>query len=833
MAESLPSLLGVPTVSNSNTDTGVDIVVVIDRSGTMPKTDPNNLALTATKMLAEISSVDVAGTMGGVNMALITYGYSILTNTNGFYDISDKQQLQEFEAAVMENEAVNVWEDTNTGLALDTAYQLIQAQRAKHPDHVFAIVLLSDGEVDIATSDGFLNDYFPSEKDAIRRDFKGYSQSGQTNFPDWRTECETRTQESIAVAERTAEGLAQDGIKLHCIGIKSEDFVRLGTDMQKWVETTGGVYDTVDSIDGLSDKIFSLYQQINRQAQMTRKTIGNGRPAEFDVGEGVLQVNISVKPQIADISTCSVSYTTPDNQSGQYPLTQDNCTNYDNAAEPYSILKLTSPKAGHYTIGINDNEAHEYDLVIVSIYDLKLQMLPVTPVSNGEITQFKLEVTKDGTPYYDVNQIPTLTILDAAGNELMQSMPLSWNDSEKLYEGTFTASQAGSYQAYAKLNTQKAENISERIGFEVTAAPIRPLHGIGDIAFTGHAVVATNANGEAVNGYAPYEMPYSHLESCFENLDHRVITGYRFSITDAQGGDATHIVSFEDTGDRLILTPKQATNGTLNLTLQAEYDSTVSDPVTGTVMVEDAQAPVALSAAGQRVETDLGEKSGLLPMKPEVVYNNLSNWFVEPNANDGEGFAVRVEVTGQDGAPTKALEASIASDALSISGMEEGDALVRVIATSTDGSSAEVTLTVTVVNKLKNYIMLGAVVLGAILLMVIIIVAIGNMKKPKFSDAVLSISLYDDGDVAEGTAMLRRYGKKEVKLSTICSANHIQMGAMRSALDKIIIKPAKGGGIIVRRNAKGGKKESTLRPMDNWKVELGDDREIELDYDEN
>ena len=140
----------VPAMAD-NTDpngTGLDVVILIDRSGTMNSTDPSGIALAATKMFADrCNSRDNS-------VAVVTYGYEILTETD-FYDLSSNGKVDQLRSEVDKCVIQDRSEDTNTGMALEHVYNKIAARRAQFPNHTFAILVISDGKIDIGDSKAF------------------------------------------------------------------------------------------------------------------------------------------------------------------------------------------------------------------------------------------------------------------------------------------------------------------------------------------------------------------------------------------------------------------------------------------------------------------------------------------------------------------------------------------------------------------------------------------------------------------------------------------------------------------------------------------------------
>ena len=145
------------------------------------------------------------------------------------------------------------------------------------------------------------------------------------------------------------------------------------------------------------------------------------------------------------------------------------------------------------------------------------------------------------------------------------------------------------------------------------------------------------------------------------------------------------------------------------------------------------------------------------------------------------------------------------------------------------------TFDLSVKNLFQFYLIIAGGALGVLLLIIIIIVAVIKKGKPAFSrTATLVVQVDCDGDMSDGVSKLGRYGKKPVKLSTICSNCRIDTFSMRGVLDKVLVAPRKKGGIEVSYNIKGvGKKTIVMNSMDDRTIELDSDgdRLIELSYD--
>ena len=817
----LCAALAVPAWAANNADTGVDIVMVIDRSGSMNSTDKNNMALRATNALADISSVGAAGSNSGVNMAVIGYGYQILGTTSGFLNVSDPDELRMLKEAVDKVAPIpDGNEDTNTGLALQTAYHMIEQQRIDHPNHTFAVVLLSDGEVRIGDSKAFKT-----------------ARSANKSLND-KEETEKSRQAGTAVAEK----LKNDGIKLHCIGIKDSSYKgkdRLGTDMRDWALSTGGIYEVAESSDQISDIMSRLYKEINPQVEVGTYEITEDHPAEFDVENGVLQVSVQIEPGIANTATLEVSR---QDASGSYQrlpasdYTVDTDTSQQNTKgnstnQSYSVVKIMSPRAGHYRIAIHDTGKYTYKVTTFTIYDLQMNLAPVAPTENGQPVALTLNVKKDGSPFHEQNLPPIATVLDDHGNKAGEVM-LDWDDVNSIYIGEFTPDHSGIYTVSCILKTQYAENHSNTEQFEVTRTSIKCVTpALSDIQFTGHALEWYDENGDTHPGYAPVSIGFDDIQKLYENRDSFPISDFNFLL--ASGAQIVEVEK-DATARCFRITPIQ--QGTTELSFDMEYELGRTDPVTCKVEVVDAQAGLSLSTDASQWMDITHKIEAFLPSDFEETITNASACFEEPNAADGESFTVAVSVGDGDGKATDIVEAELVGDTLRLRGLKAGECQVKLTGTSYDGSTQDVTFKVEVVDRVRKIIMFSGIGLGAIILLALIIALVVKAKKPPFArTSVLNITLNSEDDTEEGSALLVRYGKNPVKLSQVCTQNGIHMGTFRNVLEKIVLSPRKNGGIQAHCGFKGARtKDVILQPMDSYVIEIDQSgvRTVELEYDE-
>lgn len=805
-----------PAVS-SGQDTGIDIVMVIDRSGSMNNTDRTNMALAATRTLAKISSTGQEGSKSGVNMALVAFGYDIVGQSYTFHNVSDPVELGILQTELDNVARISRDEDTNTGKALQVAYTMIKNQRKKHPDHSFAVVLLSDGAVDVGDSQAFR----------------------EARDKDRSLTAEAEEERSRKLGDDVANGLKNEGIQLHCIALRDPGYsgsATLGPEMQRWSEgITGGMYTILNNSSQIQEAMNNLYKRINKQADMAADIITPNHPARFQVSDGVLQVSVQITPGIDQVNRLDIKRKGRDGNTVQLRNNTDYTVvtsqpQLDTQGNPSgmsdSTIRFISPPAGEYTISIVDTKEYSYDVTIYTIRDLLMELEPVNTVENGFPAEFVLNVKKDGTEFHDDTIDPIAMVSDTSGN-IVDQVKLSWNDADKNYHGSYMTTVSGTFSVQVVMTTQFAENISNIQEFNVTRTKIKVRRdALNNIVFSDHAVEWTDQNGERHPGYSSKQIRFDDIQQCYENIENYPVQDFNYSIS---SGSAVRV---EKDADRQVFSIIPVQMGTARLEFTMSYELGRTDAVRCEVAVNDSQAPLLLTSAASQSEGMKSTIEAFLPTDYNEILSGVGSFFEEPNANDGEGFRLECAI---EGGKEGGAESRIENDRLEVRGIKAGTYTATITATSYDGSSQSISTRVEIIDRKQRFIFIGAIALAVLVLIAVIIAIISAASKPPFKRSVLNITLDIDGETYEGSSLMLRYGKKAIKLSALCQQNGIFMGSCRSILDKIVVKPRKNGGINVHCGFKGAQtKDIILQSMDGHIIELDQSggRTVELEYDE-
>lgn len=759
-------LAAVPAMAAADPDAaGLDVVILIDRSGTMRSTDPSSIALAATKMFADRCN------SRNNSVAVVTYGYDILTETD-FYDLSSNGKVDQLRAEVDGCTIQDGSEDTNTGMALEYVYNKIAARRASFPNHQFAVLVISDGKIDIGDSQAFKAD---------------------DNYPDKGEATQSMLiQQSQSVGAATAQTCASEGIPIYCLGIYSQKSNLLGDDMSNWSDVTGGMYRDTNDINDVYNIIREMYLDMTGNPDSIPVTDGM-----FSIPDNALEANVEIVPSVA---------------VGRMTLSRPDGTQVDlSGADPdvkiredsqYTMVKLTRPQSGDWTLSFSDGVSRALTVYVTCNLDLSMQLIvPETSYNQTPVT-LQLSATKQKTPYYDPAQPAELTVTSDQTGAVVAQGNMTWNAAEGLYEYSFTPTDQGSYSIHAQITTDEMTNVATA-RLNVTPRPVTLAQTLGDYAFSGHLLSA----------YAPYEQ-VADLRLYFNDPDHRGIVGYEVELSEY---DFISAVADNATG-KLTYTALKATVNPITVTVYAiDGLNERSEPLTGTVTVLDGQHAITLSLDNP-APTGTIKLRGMLPEKQgKTVLTALSSYFREPNEIDGEFIA---SITAVETSSDPAVEVSVVNDELVLRGLKAGSGSVTVTALSSDGSTAEFIIPVQVISLTTTILLICLVTLLVLALIALAIYLVVQANKPAYrSMASLTVTLYGD-DEFSGTDMLRKYGKRKVKLSEVCRKAAMHTGSFGAYLDQITVTPRKNG-VQIQCAIKGQPpKQFTLRPYDGRTIDV-------------
>lgn len=377
------SLLIQPVfATNTNDDDELlDVVLVLDQSGSMKQNDPNGLMKEAAKTFITMLPSNSRGN-------IITFNRSRSMWKNDLTELSDDDTTKSAASWVSDVEYTG---DTDMSNAVADAINMFDVNDGR----VHAILLFSDG----------------------RNDF-GYEKNKEI-------ESDERLNDALALAKNA-------GIQVYCIGYGEE-----------MVNTSDVPYQKLDSI-AIADSDNRITTQTDAKSindyfnTVIAELMGsNTIPVvdnKIEIASNVKEanINISCNDKVNDAGIKLI-----DNNGNEV-----NFNNNQNAKlylyEYSAVIKLYEPVAGTYTIVTNKNINISATYIPYYQYVLNTSIIDnngneVSSLSNGDTLTIVTSIQQDGkivtTPdtYKNLNAVATVTAMD---NKKSQEVPLSYNNGQ-------------------------------------------------------------------------------------------------------------------------------------------------------------------------------------------------------------------------------------------------------------------------------------------------------------------------------------------------------------------------------------------------------------------
>ncbi|MDR3278562.1 MAG: VWA domain-containing protein [Oscillospiraceae bacterium] len=355
----------------------LDVVLVIDCSGSMRKSDPDKLATTAANLFVDMcrGSETKYGYVSDSRFGYVLYSQKIEGSS---YDIVPQGGLAETRSVPLERElkkalaniTYNSNADTDTALGLETARDMLanRADSSRKP----VVILLSDGNTDLSN-----------------------------NFPGT-----TRTTEqSRAALGAVKDDLAAKGFPVYTIGFNYDGSMDTAVLADISQQTNAKPYETNDAGE-LPGVLQSIYAHLTGAQTQDREIIATGEPQTetFDISNNsVYKATVSI---LSHDNVDGVSLTAPDGVpvSEGSELTIDKDPN-----NQYTLLTLYEPMSGEWTLEFTGSKDSKILINMIYVYDFAIRMAVSNASTNGADVSWWLEYP-DGTKNDDPEVIQSLAV---------------------------------------------------------------------------------------------------------------------------------------------------------------------------------------------------------------------------------------------------------------------------------------------------------------------------------------------------------------------------------------------------------------------------------------
>lgn len=414
------------TVGNA-ADTGTDVVILMDESGSMVKADTDRIAIEGAKLFVDMEKLDNA------NIGLVEF--SNVIKSTGLLDMSE-QSGRDSMKTVLDGISYSGKAHTDTGAGLLEAISLLE-QSGSHEKR--SIILFTDGRTDI----------------------------------DAGTEGRT-TEDSLADVDQAIQAAQEKGYTIYCIGLNDNNSVDL-EQLAKIATETGGQYLVTTDVSSITDFFEKIFAEIgNSDISSLDEYVADG---EFhEVRFGIDNANV-MEANIVILSSKEVEDVTLQNPSGETVNLEEDEKVVFTKSDKYTMVKLILPQTGEWTVNVKGVNGDAIKIGRIFNYDLNLMVEAdrTELTTEGEVN-LKAYLSTVDTPLQDSAFYQTMTGYVQITNQTGESRqePLEWDETEKcMTKNGLKFEESGNYQLQIHLEGNGFYRDSEDIAVLVSKdAPV-------------------------------------------------------------------------------------------------------------------------------------------------------------------------------------------------------------------------------------------------------------------------------------------------------------------------------------------------------------------------
>lgn len=320
---SVPEMTESPlSVGNSETNSGTDVVLVMDESGSMLGADKERLAIEAAKLFVDMEKAS------GASIGLVEFSNQI--SATGLMDTS-QQQNKDYIKEILSAVKYVAKAHTDTGAGLLEAVSALESAEAEH-DKV--IVLFTDGKTDIDAGT-----------------------PGRT------------IEDSVNDVNSAIQIAKERGYRIYCIGLNADG--KVDEEMLRNIAvTTGGEYKIATDVNELPDffnAIFANMDQSTKQDIDEYDADGDYREVHFEIdNSSVMEANIVI---LSSGQLDDVNLTDP---SGNPVSLEGSGEAAFSSSAKYSLVKLFYPTVGEWSIRVKGVSGDHIKVSLIYNYDVEL-----------------------------------------------------------------------------------------------------------------------------------------------------------------------------------------------------------------------------------------------------------------------------------------------------------------------------------------------------------------------------------------------------------------------------------------------------------------------------
>lgn len=416
-------------------DRCMNVVFVLDQSGSMANTDAGALRFEAVELFLGLAT-ETGNYMGGV-----VFDDTIVLQRD-IEKINSKESKNELSAAI--RNAVS-YGDTDIGKAIELATRMLVT--SGNPNLRSSIILLSDGNTDLP-------------KDATGDALKASNQSKQN---------------AITTAR-------EKGIKVHSVCLNANGAAKK-EELQEISDATGGTCVEVKSAADLKNVFSQFYNIIygTETINLADTTIPEGGELEvpFEIPSiGVKEANIIINSLNENTSYNLIN---PDG----YGYIQAEMDDMSIKAKTFTVIKIQKPKAGGWVLKVRGVAGDQVKIDMVYNASLSIELVTdtgITDIAPGETVNFTAKIFNEGSAITDgqIYRDTPITLVAVDTETGTEDTVQTMNVQTDTVTASLTISAEGTYDVRARCvingltvssNTIQIKADSANTAVPVTAAP--------------------------------------------------------------------------------------------------------------------------------------------------------------------------------------------------------------------------------------------------------------------------------------------------------------------------------------------------------------------------
>ena len=395
-------------VYTENGQMDMDVVFVLDASGSMLYSDPNKVALDAVNLFVDLCDESCS-------VGYVVYSEKIVASSS-IISLSDQKNLKNLKENIGKIE-YDPNGDTDIALGLTKAMNLHSENQSSDPNRKKVIVLLSDGNTHLI------------------------------NGP--RTVAESNKELSS-----TLQSLNSKNIPVYSIGLNYDNTLDKKELEKISAKTNGKFYETntSDKLTFITSDIFSDIYKL----EGTECEIKDGNAEIYIKDNSVFYVNIIIRTDLS-LQELNPVLTSPGGD-------KVSLTNNDNvkmtSAGSYTLIKLIYPESGKWNLHLDNATKENCKVTQLDFYSVYIKQIIPESAGVGESIEIKASLNDSDGVVNDVDLLETITMTAVVtGSEGETTVELT-RDFDGVYSGEFTADTEGEYTIKTTASSEKFEKES-------------------------------------------------------------------------------------------------------------------------------------------------------------------------------------------------------------------------------------------------------------------------------------------------------------------------------------------------------------------------------------